>query len=518
MKEILNKTSGYILIVFLLMFSYIYDFQNIITLEPRSVHAWRQTDCLSFTLNYSKEDRGFFEPSMHHIGETGDGKTVSDFPLVYFLIGRLWRITGQHEYLFRGFVMLLFFSALFLVQRTLLSMYKDPFYSIAVPLILFSSPVLVYYSNNFLMNLPAFSLALIGWYFFFQFYQNSRIKYLWLAMAFFTLGGLLKISALLSFFAILGIYAIELTGIYQFRKERRVFPDLKNSLYPFLMLIVLVASWVLFVTRYNSVNNSSYFLVGIMPVWDFTWPEIYKKYHDISTHWLYHNYPGYFQAIIFIFWLVMLMLPRKNNRVFYYLNVVLALGVLSYLLLFYQVIAGHDYYWIDLFILLTIALVSFIFFLKQNLPLLYRWGRVVLLVLLVFNVIYCREKIHERYHGAYMNFYDDYLKDFRASIPYNRSLGIEREDYVISMPEGTINASLYLMDQKGWTTYAKNFESIDFYYDRISRGAKYLFVSDTSLLSQEYLAPFIAEPMGQFKSISIFDLRNVPVPEREAAP
>ena len=212
----------------------------------------------------------------------------------------------------------------------------------------------------------------------------------------------------------------------------------------------------------------------------------------------------------------MLVLPRKNNRLFYYLNLVLAIGVLSYLMLFYQVIAGHDYYWIDLFILLLIALVSFSYFLKQNVPFLFRWGRLVILALLVVNVIYCDEKIHERYNGAYMNFYNDYLKDFSASIPYNRSLGIEREDYVISMPEGTINASLYLMDQKGWTTYAKNFETVDFYYDKISKGAKYLFVSDTSLLSREYLAPFIKEPMGQFRSIAIFDLHHITIPDKEA--
>ena len=236
--------------------------QNHFFLLLRRLFNIIQSDCLSFTLNYMKEDRGLFTPSMHHIGETGDGKTVSDFPLVYFLIGRLWRVTGQHEFIYRGFVMLLFFTALFLLQRTLLRLFKDPFYSVAVPLILFSSPVLVYYSNNFLMNLPAFSLAIIGWFFFFRYYADSRARDLWLAMAFFMPGGLLKILALLSFFAILGVYVIELSGKFQFRHDRPIFADLRKSVWPFIMVIGVVASRVLFVTRYNSVNNSSYFLVN----------------------------------------------------------------------------------------------------------------------------------------------------------------------------------------------------------------------------------------------------------------
>jgi hypothetical protein len=57
---------------------------------------WRQSDCLSFALNYCMENRSFFNPAINFIGESGTGQTVSDFPLIYFIIGNIWQFTGQH--------------------------------------------------------------------------------------------------------------------------------------------------------------------------------------------------------------------------------------------------------------------------------------------------------------------------------------------------------------------------------------------------------------------------------------
>jgi len=176
--------------------------------------------------------------------------------------------------------------------------------------------------------------------------------------------------------------------------------------------------------------------------------------------------------------------------------------------LFFQVVAGHDYYWINLYILLLITTVSFVYFLKTNFKFAFKWGKIAFAVLLIFNVIYTQKKLNERYHGVYMEYYNSYMKDFSSMKEYNRELGIKREDLVISIPDGTINASLYLMDQKGWSTYGANFENEEFYRKNIDRGAKYLFVSDTTLLKKSYLAPFITNKIGQYKSVNVYDLKN----------
>lgn len=100
------------------------------------------------------------------------------------------------------------------------------------------------------------------------------------------------------------------------------------------------------------------------------------------------------------------------------------------------------------------------------------------------------------------------MKPFSTIETYNRTLGIKRDDRVISIPDVTINGSLYLMDQKGWTTYGGNWEKEDFYINRIVRGAKYLFVSDSSLLNKDYLVPFTQNKIGCYQGISIFQLKN----------
>lgn len=505
---VFSRVSGLIFIILLLVLAYIYDFDRILFLGPQSVHMWRQSDCLSFALNYSMENRGFFEPAINYIGVKGNGQTISDFPLVYFVVGKIWQVTGQHEVVFRGLVLLLFFTGLFFLYRTLVKLFEDRLWAILIPLMMFTSPVLSYYSSNFLMEIPALSIAFIGWYFFFRFYQTGHNKWLWITMLVFTLAGLLKVSSLLSYFALLGLFVFEWLHLLSFRKDRPVFAEPRKAMLPFLSVIVTITAWFAFVTIYNNAHNRDFFLVGILPIWEMNLVDIKIKLHEIATHWIFHNFPGYFQLLIVIFWTVMAVFPKKNNRIFYYLNIVLAIGVIMYLLLFFQVIAGHDYYWINLYILLLMTTVSFVFFLKTNLPFAFKWGKIVFVLLLVFNVIYTQKKLDERYQGAYMEYYNLYMKDFRSMKEYNRKLGITRDDFVISIPDGTINASLYLMDQKGWSTYGYNWESEEFYRKNITNGAKYLFVSDSTLLKKSYLAPFIKNKIGEYKSVSVFDLRN----------
>lgn len=511
LKSFFSRSTGLLLLITLMLLFYFYDFQRIIFLEPQSVHAWRQADCTSFALNYSKPNSSLFSPEINYIGEAGDGKTVSDFPLIYFIVGNIWKITGQHEFIFRGLVLMIFWLSLFFLYRGLKLLFDDGLWAMLIPLMLFTSPVLVYYSNNFLMNIPAFSFVLIGWYFFIRFYKKGESRCLWWSMAFFTLGGLLKLSALLSFVALLGIFILEVLRIFRFR-DGRIFSDVRKNMWPFLVSLLVLLAWISFVKYYNSSHNRDFFLVGILPIWEMTSAEIGQKFHEICTHWIFLNFPGYFQALVVVFWMLVLLFRKKIPRVFLFLNIVLAVGAVVFLLLFYQVIAGHDYYWIDLYIMFLLAVVSFVFLLKNSSRRAFQWGKPIFILLLIFNVLYCHKEIDKRYHGASMDYYNQYLKDFSAFKQVKQQFGIQDNDLVVSVPEGTINASLYLMDQKGWSTYGNNFENGQYYESKIERGAKFLLVSDSTLLNADYLQPYIKHPLGHFKSISVFDLRGLTEP------
>ena len=82
---------------FLLMFS-IYEGGRVLHTRPAPCHLWRQTDCLSLTENY-RSGRPFLEPEIHaRIADGGTtGNSAGEFPLVYWAIGQVWKVTGPSD-------------------------------------------------------------------------------------------------------------------------------------------------------------------------------------------------------------------------------------------------------------------------------------------------------------------------------------------------------------------------------------------------------------------------------------
>ena len=90
---------------------FLYGYHKMYDHRPYSMHQWRQADCLSFTKNYYEEGVNFFSPKIHFQGST-EGKALSEFPLINYSVAGLWKVFGEHEYLYRFLVLALFFTAL----------------------------------------------------------------------------------------------------------------------------------------------------------------------------------------------------------------------------------------------------------------------------------------------------------------------------------------------------------------------------------------------------------------------
>jgi len=212
------------------------------------------------------EDRGLFHPSLNYIGMRGDGEVASDFPLIYYLVGKLWQLFGQHEWIYRLFVFILFASGLSIFYNALRDFLKDTVWAGFISLLLFTSPVLAYYSCNFLVNLPALSLALMGLSCFFYFYKTGKNIYLWLSCIAYLFWGLIKIPALISFVIICFIYITEVLGIIKYRTDRKIFSSKLIQLFPLLIVISAEVLWLFYLNKYNK-DNGGLFLVGIYPIW-----------------------------------------------------------------------------------------------------------------------------------------------------------------------------------------------------------------------------------------------------------
>src|SRR5687768_15134922 len=94
------KKDGLFLLVFLIFAGFYYD--SVLEKGPLNDHLWRQTDCLSMTRYYAR-GADFFEPEVNI--QLGDkyttGKTAGEFPILYYSIGKLWKVSGESYFTYR---------------------------------------------------------------------------------------------------------------------------------------------------------------------------------------------------------------------------------------------------------------------------------------------------------------------------------------------------------------------------------------------------------------------------------
>ena len=183
-----------------------------------------------------------------------------------------------------------------------------------------------------------------------------------------------------------------------------------------------------------------------------------------------------------------------------------------YLLLWFFAIRNHDYYVINLLILPIFIFITFIVYLKQYHSKIFKsvYLKIIFLLFLTYNISYCSTQINDRYRGGWKDNWGKakHLEAFQTITPYLRSLGIQRSDKVVSIPDYSFNISLYLMDQKGWTSFGDDNNDSTMIAQKIQLRAKYLFISDAGLYKKEYIKLFVKNKIGKHKNVDIYDIRT----------
>lgn len=524
-RNIKIKTE-YLFLFLLLILSWLYNYPGILSYPPYSMHAWRQADCLSFALNFYQENLAFWEPAINGLGGDGHGKTVSEFPIIYYTVAQLWKIFGQHEAIFRLIDIAIVFFGLFNLHRLGKSILKDNYFSIAIPLFLFTSPVLVYYTNNFLADAPAFGLALSGSYYLYKYLALSDNKAKWYALIFFLLGGLIKISSLLIFFSLAGALTIELYLNYRHIDKAK----LRALLTGFFIILVSIGAWYMYARYYNSKYNSGFFLQSIFPIWELDAAQ--RKY--IFDCLYFSLLPSFFNrvafAIVVLLFISLLIFYRKANRFLINTCIVCFIGVVAYFFLWFQAFDVHDYYLTNLIIFIPLVVITFFEFLNRNYPKLFHHNglRIALSVMIVFLVFQTTLKNRLKYDSRkyigsdlvisktdresteyYHWDYGNNFKAFETIKPYLRSIGIKRTDKVVCFADESINISLYLMDQKGYTKYGygnlSDKERVEY---AMKRGCKYIILKKDQENIIKEIQPYLTDQIGQYKNINIYSLKN----------
>jgi len=516
-----NYNTSILFILLLLAISFYYNYHEIIFKRPQSVHKWRQSDCASIALNYYQEGMNFFNPQTHNLtseGGTSGRCSTSEIPILYYTVAGLYSVFGYHESIFRIFNTLLFFLGLFYLFKLFFYLLKDSFWAISLSILFFTSPVLIYYGNNFLSNSAALAISIVAWYYFVRFLFEKKSKWFYISMLAYLIAGALKVTALLSFFPIAGIALLESFGLIKLESNRKVFNQPIKFILIVLSVFLIIGLWIIYARLYNQKYDCTYFSTTIFPIWNLDREGIITVLNRVQNIWLKH-YFHYSVLLFFSICIVFLGVKFKTNlKAFNLILIFMLIEAIAYIILQFWTFADHDYYTIELYILPVIFVSGSFYVLKMNHRKIFysTLFRIVFAGVVLFNTWYAQNKNFERYTG-WMNDYKE-KKNIYNITPFLRQHGISFRDTVISIPDLS-HASLYLMNQKGWTEYTdarfNRGQKIRYNQSKagiersIKNGAKYLIVQGIEeLYKKSYLREFCTYLVGRYNTVLVFNLKT----------
>ncbi|HSZ72823.1 MAG TPA: glycosyltransferase family 39 protein [Cytophagaceae bacterium] len=524
-----------ILLICLTALSFLYNYQYAFSKGPYSIHMWRQTDCLALTQGYYDNGLNFFQPSMN-FQAGNNGKTVAEFPLFYYINACMWTVFGKSEFLCRLLNVIVSFVGLVYLYKLIRTLLDSPFWAGVITLLVFTSPILVFYANGFLVNVPAIGFIFISWYYFYQFYHhNTSGKYLMISMFFVTLAALLRVTLFYTVSFVYILYFLELFNLGSFGKNGKLYIDKWKQLLLLVIPLVFVAGWVSYAKYYNTLHGTTdIFLMKIIPIWDmgaYNFASLSRKFiHNLSVDILL-SYVGMY--VFFTLFFFLLANSFKQPPIILVCLFSLSIGCLSFLMLFYQNLNVHDYYLIDVIPFMVIVFVFFILLLKVQYQVIYQSAflKYFAVLFLVTSILYCTAKHRIRYkskddalvdalffvyteelYGYWDWFHWDYglrLEALEHIQPRLDELGIKKDDLVLSIPDVSPNVTLYMIGRKGYSTYGRNNLST---YDQIiqaqENGVKYLIINDKSILHDDRENVLVGKPIAEIKNILIYDIRK----------
>lgn len=516
----------------LLLFISVYEFGRVLHLRPQPMHLWRQSDCLALTLNFARGNGTFLEPEiLSQIADKGtSGRSAGELPLIYFLMGKLWSVTGPSEFAYRLFGLLMHVAGTFALFGAVRRIVRSDFWAIATALLFFTSPVVVYYCVAFLPDVPAFDLALIGWYALVRFGEERRHGHWYVAAACFGLATLLKVTAGMSLVALCALLVIATLRPAWLGAQRRLLPDLVPAWGAVAVIVAGVLAWYTHAEAYNDAHGGRYTFNNLWPIWEMDPERVEEAWRFAKDVLVFQVFDTSVWLLFGVALLALLANARSVPRAVWLLNALLLIGAMAYCVLWFNALLFHDYYFINPQFALLAPWVTFLWWMsRQHADTLNaRWARSAMSVLVLFNLAYAANNMHMRYnesgplmrssllplyHEMELPYWNSItygpMRDLPTITPFLRERGVQEEDKVIFVDDGSINSALYLMGQPGFTRFGWDLDTATTYRYLAALGARYLVLSESSWEEKRWLWPYLRRPMGRHGSAQLFDLRGL---------
>ena len=509
-----GKNSVLIMLVVILGISWYYDYPRILLKRPQSVHSWRQCDGASLALNYYQHGMHFFKPEVHLLnsdsGNTGYA-APSEVPVLYYFVAFVYSIFGYHDYIFRFINLFIFILGLLYLFKLGKRITGSGFWAGTTVILLFSSPLIIFYANNFLPNTTGLALSLMGWYYFYTYYESGNSRTFFVSMVFFLLAACMKITEMGG--PIIVLFLLMADRVLKGRLKLWTDKDFLMKILSILVIFLLVGGWVFFAKHYNAMHTSTNFLTRSFPVWDLDREGIRQVFKLVKFLWLADYYMPltlYLTGALMFFNLIFI---NKMDRIIGISTGIYLAGFGFYLLMWFESLSHHDYFIISLYILPVFILLNFFRFIqlavKKNI--LNYSIKAAVVVFVVMNIAYGAKGNELRYTSATNDL--PAHRDLHAITGYLRSIGIKPADRVVFIPEVCIRP-LYFMNQPGWVLtpadrkgngQAKSDSLLMLGF--LKSGAQYLITNDlSSVFQRKSLLPYTKQLVGHHGNVFVFKI------------
>ncbi|HET6225429.1 MAG TPA: glycosyltransferase family 39 protein, partial [Bacteroidia bacterium] len=371
LQKILRFKWEALFLLVVCILSWYYSYHEILFFHPSSMDIWRQSDCTSIAFNYYQNDMNFFLPKLHHCLNQ-EGYAAGECPLIYYFVAILYKIFGVNEYLFRLTNLVIFVFGLLALYKITLIILGDRFYAFFIPLLLFSCPLIAFYANNFLTDVPSLSFTFMAWLQILKYKKDQkRSNFIW-SMIFFALAILLKANSAISFIALAAIAFIELNNWNEFNIDKKIFNRILLTIIGFTSVLIVVYAWYKWTIVFNEEHRTDYFAKQAWPwwpIWALSDEDLVKTV--VSIFYNFNDLFNIFTTAIFFFSLVFILLNRRYLSHFLLAIFVLLLtGSIMFFSYFFVGFKNQVYYYINLMILPVFSFICTLYILKE------RYGKV----------------------------------------------------------------------------------------------------------------------------------------------
>jgi hypothetical protein len=467
MKNIGNNTDKKlvallaILFSIFLIFNYIQHWNQL----PNGFHNWAQSDRYSVAVKF-QENFNFFKPQTHNV-TSENGRCGVEFPLIQYVAARISHIFGSSllpfVYKLLNLSILILGFGFFLKQWGKLNSTR-----LLLGILLFTSPVLMYYGFNFLPDTASLGLVCFGFGLLLKHKDELTVRNQILIVFVLGLATLVKTSS--------GIYLLAaIGGMFMHLLLKKKWKSLGLLIVSSVVMLVLIVAYDYYLFhKVNKMFWSPVFMSSGQPVQSQT--DLQAVFKGIGF-W-HGQFLTYIQTILFIglgLPLFIKYFKGKTSDPIRWTILFAIIGLLAFVLMMGKQFINHDYYFIASFYPLLFLLGYYVNLFVSQQPWKTHWAVFIgLLVLVGITCQHASTQFKHRNGEVFLWKNKGIANDviwLRGSEKQLNDIGISYDDQVFVGYAAAPNTSLVYLNRNGKVfnheEMTRDSANLAYWYERI---------------------------------------------------